>query len=83
MQPGEEHVHANECEQYAHDAHQGIDRHAPPLPLFLQPQVEVSRVDQPGDQRPGLLWIPGPEGAPGLLGPNGSGKDRDRVERKI
>src|SRR6185503_14327803 len=32
--------------------------------------VKIARVNDPGDQRPGFLWIPAPVATPGVLGPD-------------
>ena len=44
--------------------------------------MQISRVDHPGDERPGLLRVPAPVAAPGRLGPDRTGDDREGVDRE-
>ena len=44
--------------------------------------MQVGCVDDPGDQGPGLLGVPGPVAAPGSLCPDGSCQDAEGQEKK-
>src|SRR5207244_2946753 len=44
--------------------------------------VQVAGVHDPGDERPGLLGIPAPVPAPGLVRPDRPGDDRERPDRE-
>ena len=46
----------------------------PPQPLVKR-KKKSSGVDEPGDDRPGLLGVPTPVGAPGGIGPDRAGDD--------
>ena len=37
--------------------------------------MQQGRVNEPGDERPGLLGVPAPVGAPCRIGPHGAGDD--------
>ena len=54
----------------------------PPQPLH-QPRVQVRRVDQPRDQRPGLLGIPAPPRSPGRFRPDGAEDERAGREDRV
>ena len=42
--------------------------------------MQEEGIDQPGDQRPGLLGVPTPIVAPGVLCPDGTGQEHRRLE---
>ncbi len=44
--------------------------------------MQVAGVDDPGDERPGLLRVPAPVPAPGLVRPDRPGDDAERPERE-
>src|SRR5512140_2273280 len=46
-------------------------------PAAGDPEVQRQPVDEPADERPGLDRIPGPVGAPEILGPDGARGDHD------
>ena len=51
-------------------------------PALGQADVEVGGVDEPGDQRPGFLWVPVPVCAPCLLCPECAGDYSEREHRE-
>src|SRR4030042_1735346 len=55
--------------QKAEDRDQG---RTAPLPTHDNSSVEVEGEDEPGDERPDLLRVPAPVGAPGLVSPDHS-----------
>ena len=61
---------------------QGDERGAAALPAGRGPGVQVGRVDDPGDERPGLLGVPAPVAAPRVLGPDRAGDDREGPQRE-
>ena len=75
MQPVHEGVHAREGEEHHRHRDHEIPGHEGSLPPAAKPQMQVHRVDDPGDERPDLLGVPGPEGGPGLLGPDRARED--------
>ena len=74
---GEENVHSHEGEDHRGEADDGEPGGAFTPPVLAQPEVEVDGVDDPGDQRPGLLGVPGPVARPRLLRPDGAADDDD------
>src|SRR5919198_5122804 len=68
VQPRQEKVHAEEGEQEHEKADDGKDGRLLPPPAGGEPAVEERRVDEPGDERPGLLRVPAPVRSPGGLG---------------
>src|SRR5690606_23879249 len=50
---------------------------AAPLPAAGGAGVQVGRVDDPDHEREDLLRVPAPRPAPGVLGPDGPGDDRE------
>ena len=44
--------------------------------------VQVAGVDDPGDERPGLLRVPAPVAAPRVLGPDRAGDDGEGPQRE-
>lgn len=75
-------VDAREGKEHDEDRDHKIPGHLSALLLAAQAQMEIDRVNDPRDQRPDLLGVPGPEGGPGLLGPDRAGEDHDREEEK-
>src|SRR5690606_30245338 len=51
-------------------------------PSGRRPGVQVGRVDDPRDERHGLLGVPVPEPAPGRLGPDRATEHAERVDRE-
>ena len=75
-------VHAREGKEHDEDRDHQIPGHLSALLFAAQAQMEIDRVNDPRDQRPDLLGVPGPEGGPGLLGPDRAGEDHDREEEE-
>src|SRR5438445_10508418 len=64
-----------DCVKRDHDRDEarGRDQGGPPAAPGAQPVgVQIDRVDDPGDGRPGLLGIPTPPAPPGMLPPDGT-----------
>ena len=75
-------VHTDEGEDDGDEADDREPGRMPALPVSSQPKVEVDRIDDPGDQGPGLLGIPRPVAGPGLLCPDRSADDDEREHQE-
>src|SRR3989304_9374251 len=53
-----------------------------PYPSPVIPRVEICSHNKPGDERPGLFRVPGPESTPHVLRPDGATDDHYSEERK-
>mmetsp|Transcript_24058 Transcript_24058/g.71601 ORF Transcript_24058/g.71601 Transcript_24058/m.71601 type:complete len:424 (-) Transcript_24058:246-1517(-) len=73
-------VHADVAEPNDEEAEGADLRTVAGVPAQLQAHVEVGGVDEPADQGPGLLGVPAPVVAPGLVRPHRAGDDADREE---
>ena len=82
MQPRQELVNACKGEQHTDHGNDGKPRHALALPLHADTLMQENRVEDPGDQRPGLLGIPAPPAGPSLLGLDGAGEDHHRQQQE-
>src|SRR3990172_2613164 len=66
----QEHVHPHKGKDHPHKSYDGhIGRLFPP-PSGSQPAMKHARIKKPENQRPGLLRIPVPVGAPGIFCPD-------------
>src|SRR5580704_3514250 len=82
VQAGHPEVDADHVEQQAAEADQLDEGGASAAPSAGGAGVEVAGVDDPGDERPGLLGVPAPVPAPGVVGPDGAGDDPERPDRE-
>src|SRR3954453_13077426 len=82
VQAGRDHVHERQVEDHHDQADDVPPGRAPAPPPGGRPGVQVSGVDDPGDEGPGLLRVPAPEPAPGRLRPDGTGDDREGPDRE-
>src|SRR2546430_2588667 len=74
-QPREQEVHAPEAEDDHAEAEDLVERGAMPFPASVHTSMDVRTVNQPDDQRPRLLRIPGPVPTPRIVGPHGAQDD--------
>src|SRR6267143_4115214 len=72
MQPREQEVDAPEAEDDHAEAEHLVERGAMAFPASVHASMDVGAVNQPHDQRPRLLGIPGPVSAPRIVGPHGA-----------
>src|SRR5437667_11264885 len=70
MQPRQQEVDAPEAEDDHAEAEDLVERGAMPFPAPVHAGMDVGAVNQPHDQRPRLLGIPGPVPAPRVVGPH-------------
>src|ERR1700722_3074576 len=81
-QAGHPEVDPDDVEQQAAEADQLDEGGAPAAPAASSAGVQVAGVDDPGDERPGLLGVPAPVPAPGVVSPDGAGDDPERPDRE-
>src|SRR6185369_3251700 len=65
--------HAEESQERDHENHGDHQRALARTDVPRQARMHGRGQREPGDEGPGLQWIPGPEAAPGILGPDGAG----------
>src|SRR6516225_8524625 len=82
VQAGEPDVDAEVVEDEARQPGQRDEGGPAALPARGGPGVQVGREDQPGHEGPGLLGVPAPVRAPGVLGPDRAGDDGEGPERE-
>ena len=82
VQAGDEQVDADEVEPERGQPDHRDHRRPPAPPAGGGAGVQVSGVDHPGDQGPGLLGVPAPVAAPGVLGPDRAGGDGEGPQRE-
>ena len=81
METGQQ-IDAKVGKKHRHESHNGDPGNLLAVPAPHQAQMEQGGVDEPGNQGPGLLGVPGPVGAPGGIGPHGPGNDTDGQKKK-
>src|SRR5512141_665460 len=69
MQPREEIIDAEIGEERGQEAADGDPGRPLAFPANDDARVEIESEDEPGDQAPDLLGVPGPIAAPGPVGP--------------
>src|SRR3990172_1610076 len=74
VEPGEHQVDSQVAKEGGHEADDRQDRRSAAVPPPRDPGMEKRRVQQPDDQRPGLLGVPRPVRSPGVVRP---GRARD------
>src|SRR5437899_8968305 len=82
VQPREEEVDAPEAEDDHAEAEDLVERGAMTFPAPVHAGMDVGAVNQPHDQRPGLLGVPGPVPAPCVVGPHGAQNDPEGQQRE-
>src|SRR5437879_12127591 len=82
MQPREQEVDAPEAEDDHAEAEDLIERGAMAFPASVHASVVVGAVNQPYDQRPCLLGIPGPVPVPRVVGPHRAQNDPESQQRE-
>src|SRR6185369_3828740 len=63
--------HAEESQERDHENHGDHQCSLARADVPRQARMHGRGEREPGDEGPGLQWIPGPEAAPGILGPDG------------
>ena len=77
-----EEVHAEVVDQEAGEPDQPERGRLASSPAGGRAGVQVAGVDDPGDEGPGLLGVPAPVAAPGVLGPDRAGDDGEGPQRE-
>src|SRR5439155_3149738 len=82
MQPRQKEIHAPEAEDDHAEAEHLVERGAMPFPASVHASMDIGTVNQPDDQRPRLLRVPGPVPAPRIVGPHGAQDDPEGQQWK-
>ena len=81
MQSRQQVADAEEGEQHC-DETDDVDPRDLCFTPSAQAEVQIDGVDEPGDECPGLFWIPALERAPCIFCPDGASDDDDGEERQ-
>ena len=82
VHPRQKRIDADVGKEHRDEPDNRKDRRRTSVPAPAYAKVQVDRVDQPGDERPCLLRVPGPVTAPGALRPDRPGQDAEREEQE-